>query len=88
MFVWHCALAVHARPTAHRPQVALPQSTTGSVPFRTPSLQAGAWQQVAVPAGQPTEVQTSLWQSVRLLQAKPVVHVSLQMPPQSSAVSF
>jgi hypothetical protein len=84
----HCALAVHPRPTGHRPQLAtLPQSCAGSLPLATPSLQDGAWQHVSVSASHPPARQTPLSQSVASSHAMPVPQVASHGPPQSIPVS-
>src|SRR5690242_5149423 len=84
----HCALCVQARLSGQRPQRASPQSTTGSLPLRTPSLHAGAWQQRAAPGAQLAVPQTPLVQSAPTPQACPVPQLAGQLPPQSGAVSF
>src|SRR5690242_19249084 len=69
------------------PHCALPQSTNGSLPLRTPSLQRGGWQQRAIPCPQPRLSQTPLSQSSSARQALPASQGS-QRPPQSAALSF
>jgi hypothetical protein len=85
--VLHCALSLHRLSSGHRSQWALPQSTTGSVPLRTPSSQVGAWQQRSAPRGQSALPHTPLAQSAPVSQPCPVVQLASQLPPQSAAVS-
>lgn len=51
--LWHWTSAVQRLPRAHRPQATFPQSTTGSSPFITPSVQLGSWQHRSPAVGQP-----------------------------------
>jgi hypothetical protein len=59
----------------------------GSLPLRTPSSQAGAWQQRSAPGGQSASPHTPLAQSAPVSQPCPVLQPASQRPPQSAAVS-
>jgi hypothetical protein len=83
----HCASRVQGRSSGQRPQRLSPQSTTGSLPLRTPSSQLGAWQQRTDPGPQPALPQTALVQSAATAHACTLVHSAGQLPPQSVSVS-
>ncbi|MFN7134483.1 MAG: hypothetical protein ACK4N5_20550, partial [Myxococcales bacterium] len=72
------AFTAQVPPVAHLLLHDPPQSTSVSLPLRTPSLQVGAWHT-------PPE-QTPETQSFAVEQPAPVPHFVVQLPPQSVPV--
>ena len=82
--LWQSVPTLHILPFAHagHPGPPPPQSTSVSVPLRTPSLQVGAWQVWL--AG----LHTRLVQSDPKRQCLPTAHGGQVPPPQSTSVSI
>jgi hypothetical protein len=71
---------LHAAPTSHGGQASPPQSTSDSLPLRSPSVQLGAWQTLFA--------QKSVVQSLAMVHALGGSQAGHPVPPQSTSVSL
>jgi hypothetical protein len=77
--LWQLVASAQLLPSAHFVAHEPPQSTSLSVPLRTPSGHEGTAQWVPV--------HTPLWQSAAFAQLLPSMHVFAHEPPQSVSLS-